>query len=291
MYKCVGLNIRNLDHFRKLNKARNEFNTLNKNFFKVYDNCNFAQQMFLRHRVKLLKKDSNYIGHIWIELEDINVYTINALNILVAKNSLGGYILYKYLVDRLKRNCTYNFFCEKNNYNFDVLNYLGFNKKEGTLVLHLNIDEIMPMLIMEDCEFEILKKGIDEQKRCEIQNEIFKNDARTPLSIEDIYLDEVQTYYFEKGSVFIKKDDNYIGYGQVIIEDNVPVIVNFGILKEYRGKGYSKSLLNHLIQIIKSDGFTNVMIKVKNTNKIALHLYEKVGFKITNEIYSWELKT
>lgn len=291
MYKCVGLNMRNLDHFRRLNKAKAYFNTLNKDFFKVYDSCNFAQQLFLRHRVKLLKKGPRYIGYIWTELDDINVYTINALNILGTEDNCENYILYKCLVDTLKKNCNFSYDCEKNSYNFDVLKYLGFVQKEGTLVLHLSIEDNMPLLIQENLEFEILKKGRDEQIRCEMQNEIFKNETRIPLSIEDIYLDEVQNYYFDDGSIFIKKDGNYIGYGQIIIEDNMPVIVNFGILKEYRGKGFSKSLLAYLIKIIKYNGFSDVMIKVKTTNKIALHLYEEIGFKITGEIYNWELKT
>jgi Acetyltransferases len=283
--------MRNLDQFRKLNKSKGDFNTLNKDFFEIYDSCNFAQQIFLRHRVKLLKKDSRYIGYIWTELDDINVYTINALNILNTENNLKNYILYKYLLDTLKKNCKINYSCEKNSYNFDTLKYMGFIRKEGTLILHLNIQEKMPLLIMENLEFEILKRGRDEQKRCELQNQIFKNEDRIPLSIEDIYLDEVQTYYFDKGSVFIKKDGDYIGYGQVIIEDNQPVIVNFGILKEYRGKGYSKAFLAYLIKIIKFNGFSDVMIKVKTTNRIALNLYEATGFKIINEIYNWELKT
>lgn len=291
MYKCVGLNMRNLDQFRKLNKAKNDFNTLNKDFFEVYDSCNFAQQIFLRHRVKLLKKDSRYIGYIWTELDDINLYTINALNILNAEKNSNKYLLYKSLLDTLKKNCNINYSCEKNSYNFDVLKHMGFIQDEGTFMLHLSIEQNMPLLIMENLEFEILKKGRDEQKRCELQNDIFKNEDRIPLSIEDIYLDEVQTYYFDKGSVFIKKDGNYIGYGQVIIEDNVPVIVNFGILKEYRGNGYSKALLVYLIKIIKYNGFSEVMIKVKTSNKIALNLYESTGFKIINEIYNWKLKT
>ncbi|KZL91137.1 GNAT family N-acetyltransferase [Clostridium magnum] len=291
MYKCVGLNMRNLDQFRKLNKAKNDFNTLNRDFFEVYDSCNFAQQIFLRHRVKLLKNDSRYIGYIWTELDDINVYTINALNILNTEKNSNKYLLFKYLLDTLKKNCNINYNCEKNSYNFDILKHMGFIQKEGTFVLHLSIEENMPLLIMENLEFEILKKGRDEQKRCELQNDIFKNEDRIPLSIEDIYLDEVQTYYFDKGSVFIKKDGNYIGYGQVIIEDSVPVIVNFGILKESRGKGYSKALLVYLIKIIKYNGFSDVMIKVKTSNKIALNLYESTGFKIINEIYNWKLKT
>lgn len=291
MYKCVGLNIRNLDYFRKLNKAKGDFNTLNKDFFKVYDKCNFAQQIFLRHRVKLLKKDYKYVGYIWTDFDNINVCSINALNILETAKNFKNYIPYKFLLDTLKKNCTVNYLCEKNSYNFDLLKDMGFTRKDGTLILCLNIEENIPLIIMENVEFEILKNGRDEQKRCEIQNEIFKNDTRVPLTIEDIYFDEIQTYYFDKGSIFIKKDGYHMGYGQVIIENNMPVIVNFGILKEYRGKGYSKALLTYLIKIIRYNGFNNVMLKVKTTNKIALNLYGGIGFKIANEIYNWQLKT
>lgn len=287
MYNCVALNIRNLDYFKELNKAKDDFNRLNEDFFEVYHKSNFAQQIFLRRRVRLLKRDSKYIGYIWADMDDKNICSINALNVLRTSN----FIPYKALIDTLKKNCTINYLCENNNYNFEILKEIGFTRKDGTLILYLDVTENIPLIIVEDLEFETLKKGIDEQKRCEIQNEIFKNDARLPLTIEDIYFDEVQSYYFDRGSVFLKKNGIYIGYGQIIIENNIPVIVNFGILKEYRGRGYSKSLLTYLIKIIKYSGFDKVKIKVKSTNKIALNLYEQIGFKITNEIYNWQIKT
>ncbi|WP_406541200.1 hypothetical protein [Clostridium ljungdahlii] len=56
------------------------------------------------------------------------------------------------------------------------------------------------------------------------------------MTLEDIYFDEAQDYYFEKGAIFLKQNDEYIGYGQIVMENDIPVIVNFGILKEFRGK-------------------------------------------------------
>ena len=202
-----------------------------------------------------------------------------------------GCIPYKFLLDTLKKNCSVTYLCESNNYNYEILKNLGFIKKDGMLILYLNMTENIPLVLHENLQFEVLKKGRDEHIRCEIQNNIFKEDTRVPLAVEDIYFDEVQSYYFDKGSVFLKKDGRHIGYGQVIIEHNIPVIVNFGILKEYRGKGYSKSLLTYLLKIIQYNGFNNVKIKVKSTNKVALNLYKGIGFKITGETYNWELKT
>lgn len=290
MYECVGLNKRNLICFEELNKARHEFNTLNEDFFEIYNKCNFAQQILLRRRVKLLKDDSKYIGYIWSDMNDKNSCCINAISVLKAMGNIKTNMLYKTLIDTIKRNCSITYLCESNNYNYEILKDVGFRKKEGTLILYSDVSENIPLYPDEELEFEILKRERDEQKRCEIQNEVFRDDNRVPLSIEDIYFDQVQSYYFDKGAVFLKKDGEYIGYGQIIIEDNIPVIVNFGILKEYRGNGYSKSFLSYLLKIIKDTGFKNVKIKVKNTNIPAVNLYEKLGFKTKNEVCTWELK-
>lgn len=290
MYECVGLNKRNLICFEELNKLRYEFNTLNGDFFEIYNKCNFAQQVFLRRRVKLLKDDSKYIGYIWSDMNGKNSCYINAISVLKAIDNIKITMLYKTLIDTIKRNCAIIYRCESNNYNYEILKDIGFRKREGTLVLYSNVSKNIPFYLNDELEFETLKRERDEQKRCEIQNEVFRDDNRVPLSIEDIYFDQVQSYYFDKGAVFLKKDGEYIGYGQIIIEDSIPTIVNFGILKEYRGNGYSKAFLSHLLKIIKDTGFKDVKIKVKNSNIPAISLYEKLGFKIRNEVCIWELK-
>lgn len=290
MYECVGLNKRNLVYFKELNERKNEFNSLNEDFFETYNNCNFAQQIFLRRRVKLLRINSKYIGYIWSDTNDKDICSINAINVLKVLGSIKVHMLYKFLIDTLKNKHVINYLCESNEYNYEILKNIGFNKKEGTLILYSNISKESPEYFDDGLEFENLKIGKDEAKRCQIQNEIFKDDNRIPLNIEDIYFDQIQGYYFDRGSIFLKKDGEYIGYGQIIIEDKIPTIVNFGILKEYRGNGYSKALLSHLLKIIKLNGFDIVKIKVKSTNVPAINLYEKLGFRKKNEVYMWELK-
>lgn len=290
MYECVGLNKRNLVYLEELNKVRCEFNTLNEDFFEIYSKCNFAQQILLRRRVKLLRNDSKYIGYIWFDMHDKNSCCINAISVLKTIGNIKLNILYKTLIDTIKRNCVITYLCETNDYNHEILKDIGFRKSEGTLVLHSNISKDIPIYLNKELEFELLKRERDEQKRCEIQNEVFGDDNRVPLSVEDIYFDQIQGYYFDKGAVFLKKDGEYIGYGQIIIEDDIPVIVNFGILKEYRGNGYSKAFLSHLLKIIKDTGFQNVKIKVKNTNIPAVNLYKKLGFNVKDEVCKWELE-
>ncbi|WP_333859842.1 GNAT family N-acetyltransferase [Clostridium sp.] len=291
MYECVSLVKRNLNCFKKLNSERRLFNNLNKDFFEVYDKSNFAKQIFLRRTVKLLRNNFDYIGYIWTDIICKNVYNINAMNVAVAitdeKEDSKPYV---YLISTIKKHCILKYLCEDNTYNSILLENIGFEKKEGTLVLFREIHGSVDLGIGENLNFEMFKKGKDEQKRCIIQNEIFHEQNRIPLILEDIYMEQLQSYYFEEGSVFLKRNKEYIGYGQIIIENDIPVIVNFGIIQKYRGRGYSKYLLSYLLNIIYQNDFHKTVIKVRNSNYKALNLYKSVGFKVRKERFNWELE-
>lgn len=286
MYQCVSLNKKNFEIFKNLNEARNKFNLLNKDFFELYNRSNFAEQLILKRKVKLLKKSSEYIGYIWYNINVKNSCSINSLSVFPNCN----YLPYKFLIDSLKKNYTNFYLCEHNDYNFEILKNIGFNKKEGTLILYSDSYHNIPLTLKDGLEFENFRIGIDEKKRCDLQNEIFKNNTRIPLELDDIYFDEMQSYYFKFGAVFLKKDGKYIGYGQIIVENSMPFIVNFGILKEYRGKGYGKSLITYLFKICNYNNFKEVQIKVKSSNTIALNLYKSLDFKVISQRYNWELK-
>ncbi|MEY8762787.1 GNAT family N-acetyltransferase [Clostridium sp. MT-113] len=273
---------KNLKYFRILNEKRNLFNSLNKDFFQIYDNCNFIQQIILRNKVKLIRNRARYIGYIWTDFYPRDICYINAMNVVYEYRSTD-ILPYKCLINTIKKNYIIKYFCESNNYNFRLLKKVGFEKKDGTLILYRDLPESIDFTLNEELEFELMQKGRDEKKRCEIQNKIFQDNNRIPLTLEDIFFDEIQDYYFEKGAVFLKKNDRYIGYGQFIIEKGMPVIVNFGIIKEFRGRGYSRYFLIYILNLIHFNGFNKIIIKVKNSNYIALNLYKSVGFKVKRE--------
>jgi hypothetical protein len=252
MYKNVKLNKKYIEYFRKMNEENKKFNELNKDFFDSYDRCNFAQQLIIRNKVYLLKFEDNFLGYLWINSNDKKNYVINSFNVQTNEKELEPY---QFLINSLMKKSTISYYCQNNGYNFDILEKLGFVKKEGKLQLKLDNISQFEASVNSNTEFVNCKKGIDGALRCKIQNEIFSSTGRIPLNVEDIYFDENQSYYFEQGAVFIKKDDNYIGYGQIIFEHNKPVIVNFGILKKYRGHGYSRELLQHLIIIAKNNNY------------------------------------
>jgi ribosomal protein S18 acetylase RimI-like enzyme len=92
-------------------------------------------------------------------------------------------------------------------------------------------------------------------------------------------------------------DDCTIQYGQCSVYPsdrlkNAIEIWSFGIMAEYRGKGLGQQAVREIISL-NTDKKTIVLFCHKD-NARALHIYQKLGFKIVGEYrggkYAWELR-
>ena len=64
------------------------------------------------------------------------------------------------------------------------------------------------------------------------------------------------------------------------------------ILEEHRGKGYSNEMMRELIEeAARLSVDKKLYLYVSKYNKVAIHVYEKAGFKITDEYNegAWEM--
>ncbi|MBU3191428.1 GNAT family N-acetyltransferase [Clostridium bowmanii] len=88
----------------------------------------------------------------------------------------------------------------------------------------------------------------------------------------------------------IQVDNNFISYmaelnGKIIgkihtsVTDNEGFIYGFGVLPDFRGKGYGREILNSAIDILKNKDVDNILLDVATENKNALGLYESCGFE------------
>ena len=285
MYKSIGLTLKNVDNFREINKFNTNFSLSNKDFFALYDNSNIIQKLFMRKNVNLLVEDNNYIGYIWVEKQNKYHSCINSMNVIKNENLI---YFYKSLIGSVMNNSLITYECEDNKVNIDILSELGFNRTKGFRELEKQCFEYFNTFIPREITFSIVETNKDEKLRCLLQNEIFKNDDRIPINIEDIYYDQAQEYYFDKGAIFIKCNNKTIGYGQIIVENGLAIIVNFGIIGEYRNFGYGKVLLGHLLNITMDNNFTKVSLRVDADNIVAFNLYSSLGFMIKKEFYTWQ---
>ena len=86
----------------------------------------------------------------------------------------------------------------------------------------------------------------------------------------------------------IYKDDTMIGYVMVIYDYDIPEydIWHMMIDEKYQGKRYGSIAIKLCIDYIKSKPFgssNDVILTCNIDNSIAIHIYEKIGFKDTGE--------
>lgn len=282
-------NIKELKIYREYNK---QFNILNEDFFNIYDKSNYFKKFFLRKNAKILKYNNYIAGFIWvnsfkgIKCTINQFYTLPNLNLESITSNVWNIF---------KKSSSVTYKCEDNTINEKFLMKFHFKKYNSVLEMNLdlkNCNITKNYFLGEDLSIEYFKEGIHEQIRCNIQNEIFQCENRVPLNIDDILEDEKQNYYIEGGGVFLKLKDEYIGYGQLILEDDYLTIVNFGIIPSKRRKGYGKILLNQLIKLTKTLAPEEEILKIKvySYNESAINLYKTQGFKIYKKVSTWNIK-
>lgn len=77
----------------------------------------------------------------------------------------------------------------------------------------------------------------------------------------------------------VEVDEQMVAYGgmwQIMDELH---ITNIAVAKGSRGKGYSKVLMDGLIDYGKKYAFKHMTLEVRQSNNVAIALYEKYGFK------------
>ncbi|MBU3144034.1 GNAT family N-acetyltransferase [Clostridium sp. CF012] len=148
--------------------------------------------------------------------------------------------------------------------------------------------------------------GSSEYKMClnnktleDMPNHVIK--LRVATNEDNIEIERQSSIYFgfpEKEAdnkedienISIQVDDNFISYiaelaGEIIgkvhisTTDNEGFIHGFGVLPEYRGKGYGREVLCLAMDILKKKQVDNIFLEVATENKKALGLYESCGFE------------
>ncbi len=67
----------------------------------------------------------------------------------------------------------------------------------------------------------------------------------------------------------------YMNYS--LIYDRIEIDYFF-VCEEYRNNNIGTKIMEHLIKIAKKNKVMNITLEVRQSNKIAIHLYEKMGF-------------
>ncbi|MBW9172147.1 GNAT family N-acetyltransferase [Clostridium estertheticum] len=134
---------------------------------------------------------------------------------------------------------------------------------------------------------KLLNKGILENT-----NSINLRKAEKTDKWEIARQNSVFFYGLEEGESFPEEEEiiNIITYmielnkviiGKIRIEysDNSAFVCGFGILPNFRGKGYGKQALKEVLRIINEENINDVELDVESKNNTALNLYKVCGFE------------
>jgi ribosomal-protein-alanine N-acetyltransferase len=69
-----------------------------------------------------------------------------------------------------------------------------------------------------------------------------------------------------------------IGYVVLMIALDEAHLLNISIARHAQGKGHGEALLNFIMQKAREHGALNIFLEVRVSNKVAISLYEKMGF-------------
>ena len=139
---------------------------------------------------------------------------------------------------------------------------------------------------LQPSETELLKTFIYEA--------IFIPEGVEPPPFDIIFRPEIAIYYegFGEGKadfcIVAEADGNVVGavwtrimndYGHV--DDQTPSFA-ISLLKPYRNQGIGTTLMQKMLQTLKSQGFAQASLAVQKAN-YAVRMYKKVGFEIVDQ--------
>ena len=81
----------------------------------------------------------------------------------------------------------------------------------------------------------------------------------------------------------MEDNGSVVGFCKIDICGYVGKLDYLVVLKEYRGKGYGKALMDWAMGSFDRNGVHHIEVKVVDGNE-AIHLYEKYGFKMNAHI-------
>lgn len=278
------LSIFNINYFKKLyNKSENAY-ICDKSFFEIYNEESFFIKYIIRKQIKLFKVKNEYVGYIWYEYPSdegfSNIYAIYLKDEYI--ELLNSQIL------SLSKVSTFRFDMLANSKTSAIMKKLNFNVNSKNILMKMHTTTYNNNVNENKIIFKHFKEGKDEGLRCEIQNSVFHEKNRIPLSVGDIRVEEDEEYYLKDFSVFICKENGQaIGYGQIICNNGLYTIVNLGIIDEYRKQGYGEILVKYLIGLCYNQSIQNIYIRVDKSNNKALSLYNKIGFKEYESFITW----
>ncbi len=108
---------------------------------------------------------------------------------------------------------------------------------------------------------------------CKMENDIF-TDAYSLNTINQLIHNNMY-----KHSLVMLEDKIIVAYIIATEVAGEAEIQRIAVHPSFRQRGYASSIMEHFIKNILSDGIDKILLEVRQSNKAAISLYQRFGFK------------
>lgn len=174
--------------------------------------------------------------------------------------------------------------------------YLGIRDEEVKIItskLGYEIDYSAYKMKLKDREIKIktLNKELLSEENLEEYIDVYKKSFLDMPHGNYKTFDEVKDFLNEmdeeRSGYIIRENGQAIGCLEIEIKEDHKGFFDIGLIKEERGKGYGKRILETAIETINKKNAKEVCLILIGNNKIALNMYSKRGFEIYEKISDW----
>lgn len=139
----------------------------------------------------------------------------------------------------------------------------------------------------------LIKATNSDAKEIAVQNAIyFRDEFNVFNEVEEVNIEEYSKEIVKEDLILPEEEekrgftiymamlgDKIIGKVNIELQEDVGGIYAFGVLPQYRGRGYGREILTKAIGILKDKNVDNIMLQVATKNENALNLYKSCGFE------------
>ncbi len=111
-----------------------------------------------------------------------------------------------------------------------------------------------------------------------------KDPKKTITDVIQAMVKELDAEIFELKNQEGKAASSALGFAVVFYKDSQLLIGPIYIAKAYQGQGFSKVLLEQIVQLAKSKNLVSIYTKTWGANKASRHLFTSYGFTQTKEV-------
>lgn len=90
-------------------------------------------------------------------------------------------------------------------------------------------------------------------------------------------------------AIVAEKDGKIVGHLVIVPTEDMNVDLTIFIHQDYQNRGLGQEMMKLIIDYCKKAGFKGIMLVTERSNSRAIHVYRKMGFKITAPYYECDM--